>query len=145
MKALGKSDSERMKPLHRLWFALDDARCRIIDSEGQTMTMMKSPSPPKTSRSHHFARGRGRKHVFQARENDETVNSNAGANDDPFTTVGYYGFGAFGRDEQRENFESSGMMGVEQESALDQAQKPQFQRSAVADAFERQTRTLAAL
>ena len=37
------------------------------------------------------------------------------------------------------------MMGVEQESALDQAQKPQFQRSAVADAFERQTRTLAAL
>ena len=33
------------------WFTLDDDRCRLIDDDGQTMTMMKSPSPPKSSRN----------------------------------------------------------------------------------------------
>jgi hypothetical protein len=117
------------------WFALDDARCRIIDSEGQTMTMLKSPSPPKTSRNPRFDRGGGRKHVSFAGED---------AGDDFLTNLG---FGAVGREERREHFESSGMISsmVGQETALDQARKPQFQRSAVADAFERQMRSLAAL
>ena len=142
------------------WFALDDARCRIIDSEGQTMTMMKSPSPPKTSRNPRFDRSGGRKRVSfardsaQARLGPSNLTSGArtlsattdidGAGDDLLADLG---FGAVGREERREHFESSGMLSsaAGQETALDQARRPQFQRSAVADAFERQTRSLAAL